>query len=36
MIGIDHFGTSAPANRIAEEWGLTGVAVAERIREWRG
>ena len=36
MIGIDHFGVSAPAERIAEEWGLTGAAIAEQIRAWRG
>ena len=34
MIGIDRFGASAPAGRIAEEWGLTGKAVADSIREW--
>jgi len=30
-IGIDRFGASAPAERIAEEFGLTGKKVAERI-----
>jgi transketolase len=30
-IGIDRFGASAPAERIAEEFGLTGKQVAERI-----
>ncbi len=30
-IGIDHFGASAPAERIAEEFGLTGQKIAERI-----
>ena len=34
MIGIDHFGASAPAGRIAEEWGLSGEGIAERMREW--
>ena len=34
MIGIDHFGASAPAGRIAEEWRLTGSGIADRIREW--
>jgi transketolase len=30
-IGIDHFGTSAPAERIAEELGLTAEKVAGTI-----
>ncbi len=30
-IGIDRFGASAPAERIAEEFGLTGQKIAERI-----
>ena len=33
-IGIDRFGASAPAGRIAEELGFTGSAVAERIATW--
>ena len=33
-IGIDRFGASAPAGRIAEELGLTGPAVAERLATW--
>jgi len=33
-IGIDHFGASAPANRLAEEFGLTADAVTTRLREW--
>ena len=33
-IGIDRFGASAPAGRIAEELGLTGPAVAERLANW--
>ena len=34
LIGIDHFGASAPYERIAEEWGFTPEKVAERIRAW--
>jgi transketolase len=33
-IGLDHFGASAPADVIAEEFGLTAAAVAERIFDW--
>jgi len=33
-LGIDRFGTSAPWKRIAEEWGFTPEAVAERLRRW--
>ncbi|HUR80413.1 MAG TPA: transketolase [Thermoanaerobaculia bacterium] len=33
-IGIDHFGASAPAERIAEEWGFTPEKVAARIGAW--
>ncbi len=33
-IGIDHFGASAPAGVIAEQWGLTPQKVAERIGDW--
>jgi len=33
-IGIDRFGASAPAGRIAEELGLTGPAVARRLAAW--
>jgi transketolase len=33
-IGLDHFGASAPAERLAVEWGFTPEAVAERIRAW--
>jgi transketolase len=33
-IGVDHFGASAPAGVIAEQFGLTGSAVAERIADW--
>lgn len=33
-IGVDRFGASAPAGRIAEELGLTGPAVAETLATW--
>ena len=33
-IGIDRFGASAPAGRIAEELGLTGRKVAKRLDDW--
>lgn len=33
-IGIDRFGASAPAGRIAEELGLTGPAVAHCLATW--
>ncbi|HEX5630445.1 MAG TPA: transketolase, partial [Acidimicrobiia bacterium] len=33
-IGIDRFGASAPAERIADELGLTGAAVAQRLLAW--
>jgi transketolase len=36
MIGIDRFGASAPAARIAEEYGFTTETVAEAVREWLG
>jgi transketolase len=36
MIGIDHFGASAPWERIAQEWGFTPEAVADRITAWLG
>ena len=35
-IGIDHFGASAPAEVIAEQYGFTPAAVAERIADWLG
>jgi transketolase len=35
-IGLDHFGASAPAGRIASEWGFTAEAVAARLRAWLG
>jgi len=33
-MGIDHFGASAPAKRLAEEFGFTAGAVATRVRGW--
>jgi transketolase len=33
-IGIDHFGASAPWKHLAEEWGFTGGAVADRVAHW--
>ena len=33
-IGIDHFGASAPYERLAEEFGLTPSAVAQRLGAW--
>ena len=36
VIGIDRFGASSPAERIAEELGFTPEKVAARIKEWRG
>ncbi len=35
-IGIDRFGISAPASVIAEEWGFTPPAVADRVAAWLG
>jgi transketolase len=35
-LGIDRFGASAPAKRLAAEFGLTPEAVAVRIRGWMG
>ena len=34
MIGVDHFGESAPWEKIAEEWGFTPKAVAKRVKGW--
>jgi transketolase len=34
VIGIDEYGSSAPAERLAQELGLTGARVAERVRAW--
>jgi transketolase len=36
VIGIDHFGASAPYERLAEEFGFTPEKVAEKIRAWQG
>ncbi|HMJ12216.1 MAG TPA: transketolase [Polyangiaceae bacterium] len=36
VIGIDHFGASAPWERIAEEWGFTGPKIAERVLAFLG
>jgi transketolase len=33
-LGIDHFGASAPAAVIAEQWGFTPQAVADRVGAW--
>ncbi len=33
-LGIDHFGASAPASVIAEQWGFTPQAVADRVGAW--
>ena len=35
VIGIDHFGASAPAEKIAEEFGFTPQKVADRVRAWK-
>ncbi|HVE71239.1 MAG TPA: transketolase [Thermoanaerobaculia bacterium] len=34
LIGIDHFGASAPYERLSEEWGFTAEKVAARIAAW--
>jgi transketolase len=33
-LGIDHFGASAPAGVLAEQWGFTPAAVAGSVSEW--
>jgi transketolase len=33
-IGVDRYGESAPAEALAAHFGLTGEAVAKRVREW--
>ncbi|NDE15493.1 transketolase, partial [bacterium] len=33
-IGLDHFGASAPAEHLAEEYGFTPAKVAARVRQW--
>jgi transketolase len=35
VIGIDHFGASAPAEQIAEHFGFTPEKVAQKIRDWQ-
>jgi transketolase len=35
VIGVDHFGASAPYEQIAEHLGFTPEQVAARIRDWR-
>lgn len=34
MIGIDHFGTSAPAEKLAEEYGFTTKGVQDKIKKY--
>jgi transketolase len=34
VIGIDHFGASAPWKVIAEQYGFTPEAVADRVQKW--
>jgi transketolase len=36
VMGIDHFGASAPWKDLAAEWGFTGSAVAARVEAWLG
>ena len=36
LIGLDRFGASAPAEVLAEQFGFTPQAVADRIRHWLG
>ena len=33
-IGLDHFGASAPAKRLAEEYGFTPEKVSEKIKKF--
>jgi transketolase len=33
-IGIDHYGASAPAGVLAEQYGFTGPQVADRVADW--
>jgi transketolase len=33
-IGVDRFGASAPAGVLAEQFGLTGPQIAQRVSEW--
>jgi len=32
-LGLDHFGESAPANKLAEKYGFTAPTVARKVRE---
>lgn len=34
FVGLDSFGASAPAGRLADEFGLTAEKVLQRIRQW--
>jgi transketolase len=34
QIGVDHFGASAPANKLFEKYGLTASAITERFQTW--
>jgi len=34
MIGLEHFGASAPAGDLAEKYGFTPLAIKQRIMEW--
>jgi len=34
FLGMDHFGASAPAEKLAVEFGFTGESVAARVRAW--
>ncbi len=36
VIGLDHFGASAPGEVLAEKFGMTGDAVAARVLKWLG
>jgi transketolase len=36
IIGIDHFGESAPYQALAEHFGFTPEKVAKRVVEWLG
>ena len=33
-VGVDHYGASAPAAVLAEKFGLTAGAVADRVKAW--
>jgi transketolase len=36
IVGLDHFGASAPAEQLFAEYGFTGAAIAQRIKERLG